>query len=107
MSLRAMGAQDTDRQSALGAIGLLRELASFLTSNRAPLIQRLISPSDELMARGMVPAAAPAPAAIWQQMTDEASGKPYWSLTRCVLPDDRALLLPLPPHALALPAGSM
>jgi hypothetical protein len=97
MSLRAMGAQDTDRQSALGAIGLLRELASFLTSNRAPLIQRLISPSDELMARGTVPAAAPAPAAIWQQMTDEASGNPYWSLTRCVL-DDRARL-PLPSTA--------
>jgi hypothetical protein len=28
----------------------------------------------------------------WQQMTDEASGKPYWSLTRCVLSDDRARL---------------
>jgi len=25
----------------------------------------------------------------WQQTTDPASGKPYWSLTRCVLPDDR------------------
>ena len=47
-------------------------------------------------------------AAIWQQMTDEASGKPYWSLTRCVLPDERARvplpLLPLPPRALAPPA---
>jgi hypothetical protein len=44
-------------------------------------------------------------AAIWQQMMDEASGKPYWSLTRCVLPDERArvpsrfcrfFLVPLP-----------
>ena len=58
-------------------------------------------------ASASAPAELAGKAAIWQQMTDEASGKPYWSLTRCVLPDDRALLLPLPPHALALPAGSM
>lgn len=35
-------------------------------------------------ARGTVlqlPDAAPAPAAVWQQMTDPSSGNPYWSLT--------------------------
>jgi len=42
-------------------------------------------------------------AAIWQQMTDESSGKPCWSLTSCVLPYDRAPLLPMPPRALAPP----
>ena len=45
----------------------------------------------------------------WQQMTDEASGKPYWSLTRCVLPYEPARfplpLLPQPPHARAPPAA--
>jgi hypothetical protein len=46
-------------------------------------------------------------AAVWQQMTDEASGKPYWSLTRCVLLDERVPLplLPLPPRARAPPAA--
>jgi hypothetical protein len=33
-------------------------------------------------------------AAVWQQMTDEASGKPYWSLTRCVLLDEGVRLFP-------------
>ena len=40
-------------------------------------------------ASASAPAELAGEAAIWQQMTDEASGKPYWSLTRCVLPDDR------------------
>jgi hypothetical protein len=46
-------------------------------------------------ASASAPAELAGKAAIWQQMTDEASGKPYWSLTRCVLPDDRARLRPL------------
>ena len=70
-------------------------------------------------ASASVPAELAGEAAIWQQMTDEASGKPYWSLTRCVLPDDRARLAPfscrrLPAsyptrraHGLAARAGSM
>jgi hypothetical protein len=33
-------------------------------------------------------------AAVWQEMTDEASGKPYWSLTRCVLLDEGVRLFP-------------
>ena len=70
-------------------------------------------------ASASAPAELAGEAAIWQQMTDEASGKPYWSLTRCVLPDDRARLAPfscrrLPAsyptrraHGLAARAGSM
>ena len=60
-------------------------------------------------ASASAPAELAGEAAIWQQMTDEASGKPYWSLTRCVLPDERARfplpLLPQPPHARAPPAA--
>ena len=52
-------------------------------------------------ASASAPAELAGEAAIWQQMTDEASGKPYWSLTRCVLPDDRARLRP--PSASASP----
>jgi hypothetical protein len=35
-----------------------------------------------------LPEAAPAPAAVWQQMTDPSSGNPYWSLTRSLLPEN-------------------
>ena len=61
-------------------------------------------------ASASAPAELAGEAAIWQQMTDQASGKPYWSLTRCVLPDDRARvpspLLLLPLRARALPAAN-
>jgi hypothetical protein len=46
-------------------------------------------------ASASAPAELAGDAAIWQQMTDEASGRPYWSRTRCVLPDERARV-PLP-----------
>jgi hypothetical protein len=66
--------------------------------------------SEEAAAASASAPAEPAgEAAIWQQMTDEASGRPYWSLTRCVLLDERARvplpLLPLPPRARAPPAA--
>ena len=54
--------------------------------------------AEAAAASASAPAELAGEAAIWQQMTDEASGKPYWSLTRCVLPDDRA-----PPSAAASP----
>jgi len=75
--------------------------------------------AEAAAASASAPAELAGEAAIWQQMTDEASGKPYWSLTRCVLPDDRARLAPfscrrLPAfyptrraHGLAARAGSM
>ena len=57
--------------------------------------------AEAAAASASAPAELAGEAAIWQQMTDEASGKPYWSLTRCVLPDDRARLRP--PSASASP----
>ena len=50
-------------------------------------------------ARGTVlqlPETAPAPATVWQQMTDPSSGNPYWSLTRLLLPDHPLACLSAP-----------
>ena len=47
-SLKAMASQEADQPSALGAIVLLRQLASFLTANRDTLVARLLPPADQL-----------------------------------------------------------
>ena len=86
----------------------MEKMAPALEVPAAEEEQGTATSEEAAAASASAPAELAGEAAIWQQMTDEASGKPYWSLTRCVLPDERARfplpLLPQPPHARAPPA---
>ena len=76
----------------------MEKMAPALEVPAAAEEQGTATSEEAAAASASAPAELAGEAAIWQQMTDEASGKPYWSLTRCVLPDDRA-----PPSAAASP----